>query len=809
MLVAVTLLWAALGSILGCGQAKDDRQVVMVWGTSFGPDSKGFETLVREFEKRNPEYRVRVLSMGAGQMNPQKLMTAIVGNSPPDAVLQDRFSVSDWANRGTFIPLDDLVARDLARNDPYVPRKEEYYEAPWEEAKYDGKLYAVPTAADNRTLHWNKRLFRESAAELRAAGLDPDRPPRTWSEVLAYSKVLTKRDKNGNIVRAGWLPNYGNSWLYLFAFQNNASFLSPDGRTCTLYSPESEEALQFMVDGYNLLGGYEQAMKFQGTFRGNENDPFFTGQIAMKVDGDWVFYGMARFAPGLEFGAAPPPVPDDRFHKRGRFAGEKDTYITWTGGFSWAIPRGARNSEGGWAFIKFATSLEGRMLEMRSQNDWERRRGRQFVPRILAHRPTNEAAFKELAPRNPYIREAVRMHIDMQEFSRMRPPTFVGQLLWDEHVKAIENACRGKASPEAALKGGQAVVQRVLDEEYRKDEFPVIDMRLPAYIGLFGAVIGVAVWYGAFFGRARLGRLGKIEARWAYLFVAPWLIGFLVFTLGPMLASLFFSFTQYNVLNDARWVGLQNYDVLFDADRANLIKAFSNVLYLGGIGVPLGLVTGLAVALLLNSAVRGMRYYRTLFYLPAIVPGVAATVLWMWILSPDPNRGLLNAGWVATISEWFGVQSPGWLSAEHWAKPSLILMGLWGAGAGMILWLAGLKGVPNTLYEAASIDGATPSQQFWSVTVPQLSPIIFFNTVMGFIGALQEFDRVYISTQGGGPGPADSLLTPVYLLFQNGFAYFRMGYASALAWVIFAIILALTLIQFKLAPKWVHYEGKR
>jgi multiple sugar transport system permease protein len=809
MLAGVLLLLATPGLARTDAPARDDREVVMVWGTGFGPDSKGFETLVREFERRHPRYRVRVLSLGVGGMNPQKLMTAIVGNVPPDVVHQDRFSVSDWAKRGAFLPLDDLIARDVAAGDPYVPRAEEYYEAPWMEAQFNGRQYAIPTSADNRTLHWNKRVFRESAADLRAAGLDPERPPRTWSEVLAYSRVLTRFDENGNLTRAGWLPNFGNSWLYLFAFQNNAEFLSPDGRVCTLYTPESEEALQFMVDGYDLLGGYEEAMKFQGTFRGQEHDPFFTGQVAMKVDGDWVFYGIARFAPNLEFGAAPAPVPDDRFYRRGRFVDEKDTFITWTGGFSWAIPRGAKNVEGGWAFIKFATSLEGRMLEMRSQNEWERRRGRQFVPRILAHRPTNEAAFRELAPVNPFIRDALRMHIDMQEFSRMRPPTFVGQLLWDEHVRAIENACRKRMTPREALIAGQTVVQRVLDEEFKKERFPVIDMRVPAFIGLFGAVIGVGVWYAAFFGRTRIGRLGKIEARWAYLFVAPWLIGFLVFTLGPMLASLFFSFTQYNVLSEARWVGLANYQDLIDVDRANILKSFSNVLYLGGIGVPLGLVTGLAVALLLNAGVRGMRYYRTLFYLPAIVPGVAATVLWMWILSPDPNRGLFNAAWLATITEWFAVQPPGWLSAEAWAKPSLILMGLWGAGGGMILWLAGLKGIPNTLYEAASIDGATPGQQFWSVTVPQLSPIIFFNTVMGFIGSLQEFDRVYVATQGGGAGPGDALLTPVFLLFENGFSYFRMGYASALAWVIFLIVLILTLIQFKLAPKWVHYEGRR
>jgi ABC-type sugar transport system permease subunit len=292
--------------------------------------------------------------------------------------------------------------------------------------------------------------------------------------------------------------------------------------------------------------------------------------------------------------------------------------------------------------------------------------------------------------------------------------------------------------------------------------------------------------------------------------VLPWLVGFFVFTLGPMLASLFFSFTQYNVLSEPRWVGVKNYVDLFQSDQVNIIKAFSNVLYLGGIGVPLGLLTGLAVALLLNTAVRGMRYYRTLFYMPAVVPTVASAVLWIWLLTPDPNKGLLNAGWQSTITVWLGVAPPGWLSAEAWAKPALILMGVWGAGSGMVLWLAGLKGVPNTLYEAASLDGANPRQQFFSVTLPYLSPIIFFNTVMGFIGAFQEFDRVYIMNPShGSVGPGDALLVPVFHLFTNGFNYFKMGYASALAWVIFFVILILTVGQLKLAPRWVHYEGEK
>ena len=345
-------LWtsALLLGLCGAVLAAPEKTRVVVWGLSLGPDSKGDEAAIRTFEERNPDIEIRVLSMGAGGMNPQKLMTAIVGKVPPDVIVQDRFTISDWASRGAFRPLDDLIARDRDR-DPVCPRPEDYYPAAWNEASWEGKIYAIPTGTDDRVLYYNRAVFREEAEALRKAGLDPDRPPRTWSETLAYSRVLTKKDKNGNLLRAGFIPNYGNSWLYMYAFQNNAEFISTDGRTCTLDSPAAIEALDFMVAGYDILGGYEAAQKFQGTFQGNENDPFYTGKVAMKIDGDWIPYGIARWVPRLDFGVASAPVPDDRFFKRGRFADEEDTFITWIGGFSYAIPTGAKHVEAAWKFI--------------------------------------------------------------------------------------------------------------------------------------------------------------------------------------------------------------------------------------------------------------------------------------------------------------------------------------------------------------------------------------------------------------------------------------------------------------------------
>lgn len=802
--VAAILAFGFLGAV---AQAQPkEKTTVTVWGLAISPDDKGTDDMVREFERRNPDIQVRLLGMGAGGMNPQKLMTAIVGGVPPDVVKQDRFTISDWASRNAFRSLDDLVARD--QGDPLSPKREQYYSAVWEEASYERKLYAIPEAADNRVLYYNKRIFREKAKELRAAGLDPDRAPRTWSELLAYSKVLTEFKPNGRLKRAGFIPNWGNSWLYIYSFMMNGKFLSEDGRTCTLNTPENVAALKFMTEGYDILGGFQNADLFQTTFRGAENDAFLIGDVAMAINGDWVLSGYFRYRPDLDFGTAPAPSPDDRVNRVGAFKDETDPYITWVGGFSWAIPKGAKNEEAAWRFIKFITSFEGRKINLSGQQKFEQSRGRRFIPRTQAHIETNEWAAKTFATGDTPFDQAIRTHVSMMPFSRIRPATFAGQVLWDEHVRAADRGMRKLDEPEVALQAGQESVQRILDEVYNKDKYPEINLAVPMWLGV-GVVLASIITGWWLIRRKRLGPLARHETRWGYLFISPWIIGFLVFTLGPMVASLFFSFTQYGVLTEARWVGAKNYVDLFQGDWNLLLKAFGNVVFLAVVGIPLGLVAGLAIAMLLNQDIKGMRFYRTAYYLPSIVPGVVTVILWMYILNADPSRGLINQLWQGTIQQWFAINPPGWLSEEVWAKPSLVLMGLWGAGGGMILWLAGLKGVPRTLYEAASIDGATPQQQFFTITIPQLSPLIFFNVVMGFIGSLQTFDSIYIITRGEGAGANDTLLVPVYHLFQNAFKYFRMGYASALAWLIFAMILAITGLQFWLSKRWVHYEVEK
>lgn len=286
------------------------------------------------------------------------------------------------------------------------------------------------------------------------------------------------------------------------------------------------------------------------------------------------------------------------------------------------------------------------------------------------------------------------------------------------------------------------------------------------------------------------------EERWGWLLISPWMAGFLIFTLGPMLYSLWLSLTKYDLAH-SEFVGLENYRRLMTQD-ALFWKALSNTLMYAALSVPMGVVGSLACAMLLNSGVRGQRLFRTIFYLPSMVPAVASAILWLWIFNPD--NGLLNI-----MLEKVGIMGPEWLQDEKWALPALAFMSVWGiGGARMLIFLAGLQGVSDTYYEAATLDGANGWRKFRSITWPLISPVTFFNVIVGLIGAMGVFTSAYIMTSGG---PNNATLFYALYLFRNAFEYFKLGKASAMAWIMFVILLVFTLIQFKLSRRWVHYEA--
>ncbi len=289
----------------------------------------------------------------------------------------------------------------------------------------------------------------------------------------------------------------------------------------------------------------------------------------------------------------------------------------------------------------------------------------------------------------------------------------------------------------------------------------------------------------------------KKEAWWGLLFVSPFIIGFFGFMFLPMLFLFVGSFTNYNVTSRMDFIGLTNFRRMFTQDEL-ITTSLYNTAYYVAFNVPLTAIGSVFLAVLLNRKIRGIRIFRTIFYLPAILSGVAVYVLWMQLLSP--SSGLIN-----TILSWVGISGPSWLFDPQWTKPALILMRLWSVGGAMLLYLATLQNVPKQLYESAEVDGAGFTRQFFHITLPMITPIIFYDVVTSTIGAFQIFQEAYVMTEGGTGGPANSLLFYNLHMWNQAFVAYNMGYAMAMSMILFLIVLSLTFINLKLAPRWVHY----
>jgi len=296
-------------------------------------------------------------------------------------------------------------------------------------------------------------------------------------------------------------------------------------------------------------------------------------------------------------------------------------------------------------------------------------------------------------------------------------------------------------------------------------------------------------------GEPRRGWLARREALYGYAFISPWLFGLLAFTAGPLLAAFYFSFTEYPILSEPTWIGLENYERIFTEDEQFITSLINTAVYVG-IRVPLHLGLAFGLALMLNRTIRGIGFFRTAIYLPSMIPIVAMAVIWRILLDP-------RVGYVNYFGGLLGLPEVNWLTSEAWVKPVIVFVSLWQVGIPMIIFLAGLGGIPEQLYEAAEIDGANPLQKLVSVTIPMMTPVILYNVVIDIINSFQVFAYAFILTRGG---PNDATLFYVLYIYRQAFQYFQMGYASALSAILFVIVLILTLILLRSSNRWVHYE---
>lgn len=747
--LALLLLWPVMLS----AAEKPPRQTVVFWNLfTAGDQLRVITDLVNRFNETSAEYVVRQVDIPYQSMH-TKMLPAVAGGTPPDVAVFDRFLVASYAGRGAFLPFDEWIKRDGLR-------REDFFAAPWDECFYDGRMYAVPYDTDVRVLYYNRQMFRD-------AGLDPNRPPKTWSELRDYSLKLTKRRPSGGLEQTGYIPIWGNvGALYLYGWQKGGRFVSEDGRRITLNDPKVVESLTWIRDFVRDYG-VEHVMSLQSSVGQDAQNPFVLRRIAMLVMDVGELSTVRKYAPDMDWAAAPCPYADD------------GVPATWSGGFSLVVPRGSRHTEGAWAFCRFILSESSQRYMATSSNK---------LPALRA------------AANDPFFQQSEfwRLAIDQMQYSLYRPITPVGSAIYTEMQTAIEQVLHGKMEPQEALDEATAAAQKQLDRFLADPEGRPVDWTFVvlALGGAVGLLLLVRAWTS--YRRVKALQLHRSQAIAGYLFAGPTIVGLAVFTVGPILAALVFSFTRYEILMPATWVGTDNYTRLFTEDRY-FLTALWNTLYFAALSVPVNVSLALGLAMMLNREIGGRAFYRTFFYLPTVVPAVAGSLLWAWLFSGE--YGLVNV----TLG-YLGLPSVPWLTSEHWSKPALVIMGLWNVGGGMIIFLAALQGVPRSLYEAAEIDGAGALSVFRHITLPMISPAMFFMLVMGVIGSLQVFTQAYLMTSGG---PVNSTLFYVLYLFREAFENLHMGYSSAMAWVLFLFIVVLTGIQFALARRWVYYEGGR
>jgi multiple sugar transport system substrate-binding protein len=693
----------------------------------------------------------------------QKTLVATAGGNPPDLAGVWAQDVVDFADKEALVPLDEL-----ARGTPVS--KERFLPLYWDMGVVDSKLFGVVSAPAISSLHWNKRLFRE-------AGLDPERPPRTLAELDEYAKRLTKFE-NGRITQIGFLQSEPPWWSFFWGYFFGGK-LWDGGEKITLLTPENLRAYEW-VQGYAKFYGVGALQSLTAGF-GNfasPQDPFMSGKLAMTLQGVWMSNYIDTYSPGLEWGAAPFPS----LH-------EGDPPVTFVDADMLVIPRGSAHPREAFEFIRF-------MVE---QPNMEK-----FC--LLQQKNSPLADVSEdfyQRHKNPYIRMFQRLASSPRAAGMPQLP------VWNEYRIEMQTLFQKvwlvQTTPREALADTQARMQASWDRaRARKGVVPSQALGAVPFVligvlllGVFALAVRERQLQRKISGPGRSARSNVSLAK-GLSFFSPWGIGLLVFTAYPVMASLVYSFCDYSVLTVPRFVGFGNYLELFQDEI--FFVALKNTLIYALFALPLGLVSSFSIALLLDANVRGSSIYRTLVFLPSLTPLVASSMVWLWIF--NAQYGVLN-DLLGKLS--FGLIKPvPWLVDPRSALPSIILMSVWGVGQTVVIILAAMQDVPTAVYEAADIDGASTWQKIRHITVPLTSPVIYFNAIIGLINALQVFAQPYIMTGGG---PARATLTYAMRLYQNAFTFLRMGYAAAMAWILFIIILGLTLLAVRLGKSRVHYAG--
>jgi multiple sugar transport system substrate-binding protein len=760
----VFVLWVLISPAAraqAAGEPSPEGRVrISYWEKWTGMEKEAMEAVIHDFHRSQSRIWVDYQSVSLYQ---QKILLATAGGDPPDIAGLLAADIADFAEKNALIPLDERMRGTHLTRESFLPTY-------WDMGVYRDRVWGVVSVPIVVSLHWNKDLFAK-------AGLDPERPPRTIAELDEYADKLTIV-KDGKIEQLGFLPADTDWWPYSWGFWFGAK-LWDGGENITIDSPENIRAFSW-YQSYAKRHDAGQLQNFTSSF-GNfasAQNSFLSGKLAMVLQGIWMGNFIQKFSPDMRWGAG--PFPSEKPDQPPVAIADADMV---------AIPNGARHPDEAFEFIKFLTQ----QAEMEKVCLGQRK--------MSPLRNVSEGFFRE--HKNPYI----GMFQELAASPGATPQPRIS--VWNEYTLEIRNASQRlwlrEATPEQALGDVKQVIQKSWNR-HRTRQSTGPSQWLSTLPFILIALLAAAIFAAARREQKRVAQVTGVDKpvrsnaslRTGLTFFSPWGIGLFVFLAYPVMSSIVHSFCDYSVLSPPRWIGLQNFIDLFQ-DEVFWIALKNTFLY-AAIALPLGLTVALFFALLLDAKLRGSSIYRTLLFLPTLVPVVAGAVIWIWMLNGE--FGILNH--VLHAASGGKLPKTAWLTERSYALPALILVSFWTVGHTVVTLLAAMQDVPRSVYEAADIDGASLWQKIRHVTIPMISPVLYFNAIMGIIGALQVFAMPFIMTKGG---PARATLFYTQRMHENAFYFLRMGYACAMAWILFLVVLGLTALAHRLGHSRVHYGG--
>ncbi len=778
VVAALITLWAFVwvlsrpfrGAQLAPGQV---QLRVVHWGDD--TEDAIVDGLIRAFREEHRDIHVLRINPGGAEAVTTKVQTMVASGDPPDVFYLGYERVAGWAAKDVIAPLEPFMQRDAAEGDPQALDLSDFYTNVVDAFRFDGEvtgrgaLYGIPKDFTTVGFYYNADLFEK-------AGLPtPDVKGWTWDEFIDAARRI------GDVTDDEGRPCYGadfvtwEAMLRVYGWSCGAHITTDGFRTFDFLNPEFVTALD------RLRGWFfedTRALRSAKTQLETGQDPFLSGRIGLAGPfGRWKV-PVYRLIEDFEWDFAPLP------HE----AGEPPANGIFT--TAWAMSQETADSpraEAAWKLIRFLCGEDG---QRRIADEGL------AIPTMISVAESPAFTTPGLEPENDHV--YLDMVPDARPIDWPPDPKYL-----DQFRRPMEDVFKTQRPLEAALRQVQQDWETLRAQDVMKDKYPRmpwVTVLLFIVIPLIAALLVLAVvWW-----RRRPGHIAFREELAGYGMVSPWIIGFATFTAFPIVLSLLLAFCRWSglaTLDHAEFVGIDNFKQMFHDVR------FRQSLWVTGyyalLAVPLGQIAALLTAVLMNVEVKGVRLYRAAWYLPSVLAGVAIAILWRWVFHHE--YGMLNALLEPVLSP-LGLEPPHWLErdARVWGVPAFVVMSIWALGGPMMIYLAGLKGIPQELYEAASIDGASGVRRFRNVTLPMLSPIIFFNVIMAVIASFQVFTQAYVMT-GGGPG--DATLFYVLYVYNNAFDLHEMGYASAMAWLLLLIILAFTTLIMKGTRRYVYYEA--